>query len=301
MRGTTLESGKHRTLAVINQFALPRDQPGGTRHVDLYGALPKWRTTFIAGDINHAEGYRYRTTDRDFIHIRIPTYRGNGLSRILGWGVFFVGASFQAIRANADIYLGSSPHLLAPLAGLLAATLKRRPFILEVRDLWPESIVAAGIATDSDPRIKILRAIERRLYTSADAIIGVTPGWESYFKELHVPPGKFTVVTNGTSQSASPTELSSAERDELRQAHDIVGPAAVFAGSHGPKDGIGYIVSAAQSLPDVNFYLYGGGSDKANQMEQAKSAGLTNIFSEMGFRKKNYQGCSSSLILGFTS
>lgn len=251
-----------RKIVVVNQFALPRGESGGTRHVDLYGSLEGWDAIFIAGDINHSSSTRFTSDDRRFKLVGIPRYSGNGVSRVAGWFWYTLRAAGIAVSQRADVYLGSSPHPLAPAAALLAARLRRKPFVLEIRDLWPESIVAAGIASERNLAVRVLRAYERFLYHSADAIIGVTPGWSAYFAGLGIEEDKLSIVTNGTSESAFPAAMTSKERSRRRLEAGIKYPAAIFAGSHGTKDGIGLILDAAEKRPDVHFYLYGGGSDK---------------------------------------
>lgn len=275
-----------RTIVVINQFALPREESGGTRHVDLYGCLEGWDAIFIAGDINHSSSIRFKADDRRFRLVRIPRYAGNGLARVGGWFWYAIRAMGIAVTQRADVYLGSSPHPLAPAAALLAARVRRKPFVLEIRDLWPESIVAAGIASETNLAIRILRAYERFLYKSADAIIGVTPGWRSYFAELGVDEGNLSIVMNGTSESAFPAAIAVEERNRRRKDAGIASPAVIFAGSHGPKDGIGLILDAAEKRPEVNFYLYGGGSDKQNRLEEARGRGLSNVEFREGVAKQ---------------
>jgi len=169
---------------------------------------------------------------------------------------------------------GSSPHLLAPLAGLAAARLRRVPFVLEIRDLWPESIVAAGRMTRGSLVFRAMSALEKLLVTSADRIVVVTPGWEEHFAELGTPASRLAVISNGT----EPGDFEVTEaREDLRLTHGISGFTAVFAGAHGPKDGLELILDAAAQLPEINFLFVGAGPSKTQAAARAQRQNLRNV------------------------
>lgn len=264
-----------RHVVVLNQFALPRTEGGGTRHVDLFGRLQSWAPILVAGDRNHGNQARVRTDDRRFRLVWVPPHNRRAAGRVAGWALFAIQAfAVTVTRRKLDLVYGSSPHLLAPLAGLLAARLRRIPFILEVRDLWPESIVAAGKLQEGSTVHRVLSRLERTLARSAESIVVVTPGWEDHFAALGVPLERLTVIPNG----ADVDEFTVNEpREELRDDYRLAGFVAVFAGSHGPKDGIDLILGAAAELPDVSFILVGDGAVKAARTEEARVRGLSNV------------------------
>jgi len=143
---------------------------------------------------------------------------------------------------------------------VLVSKLRRVPLIVEVRDLWPESIVAAGLLRRGSRIHHALIALERWIYRRADQIVVVTPGWEEHFTDLGVGQEKVHVVPNG----AEPSDFQVTQtRAALRSGNKISGFTAVFAGSHGPKDGIELVLDAAEKLPEVNFLLIGAGPSKS--------------------------------------
>lgn len=262
-------------VLVVNQFALPRTEAGGTRHIDLFSRLPGWQPLIVAGDRNHYSQDRYRTDDARFRLLRVPGQHGGSLARLVGWLAFAVQAFAVCItRRRVDLVFGSSPQPFAALAALAAARVRRRPFVLEVRDLWPESIVSAGRLVRGSPVHRVFSLIERLLAQSATRVVCVTDGWQEHFARIGVPADRLVVIPNGT----EPSDFRVSEsRQELRERYDVHGFTAVFAGAHGPKDGIELILDAARRLPQMNFLLVGSGSVKAENKELAQQQNLDNI------------------------
>lgn len=263
-----------RHVIVLNQFALPRTEGGGTRHIDLFGRLPGWQALIIAGDRNHYSQRQYRTTDQRFRLVHVPQQRGK-LSRVGGWLLYSVRAFISTIaRRQLDLVYGSSPHLLAPLAGLVAARIRGVPFVLEIRDLWPESLIDAGQLRQDSLLHRVFSWMEKLVVRQADAVVGVTPGWEEHLAGVGMKVASLTIIPNGTELSDFQTDNS---RDDLREIHSIRGCTAIFTGAHGPKDGIDLILDACKQVPEVNFLLVGEGRAKEAARMRAADEGISNI------------------------
>ena len=264
-----------RHVLVINQFALPRSQGGGTRHVDLFSRLEGWSPLIIAGHRNHYSQMVFDTDDPMFRLVRVPQQSGGAFARLVGWIVFAIQALTVGLtRRSVDLVFGSSPQPLAALAGLLTARARRVPFILEVRDLWPESAVAAGRLRRGSPGYSIFRWIEGVLVRGASRIVCVTDGWQEHFVQLGASTERILVVPNG----AEPADFQVPEsREEVRGRYRVTGFTAVFAGAHGPKDGTDLILDAAERLPQIHFLLVGSGPVKARAVNRAQQQGLYNV------------------------
>lgn len=267
-------AGHTRRVIVMNHYAIPREVGGVTRQIDLFGRLKNWRPKILASSFGHTQGTRISTSDSRFRLLWVPSYSTNGTVRILGWGVFSVEAFIAGLGLKADAVFASSPHLLTALSGLALAKVRGLPFILEVRDLWPESIVTAGEMNEGSLIHKALVTLEGMLYRHADRIVVVTKGWEEHFASFGVDPSKVVVVPNGTELSDFDVAQS---REELRREYRIEGYTAVFAGAHGPYVGLPLILDAAEQLPDINFLLIGSGSQKDAAIADARRRGLNNV------------------------
>ncbi|EFS81064.1 hypothetical protein HMPREF9598_02205 [Cutibacterium acnes HL050PA1] len=133
-----------RKVSVINHYAFPPGSGGITRNFDMFSRLRGWQPHFYAANINHTSGERMTVDDPRYTLVPIPEYKGNGVKRVLGWVAFAAGAGARALVRPADVIFASSPQILSPAVGMVVAALRRKPFVVEVRDLWPESLVSGG-------------------------------------------------------------------------------------------------------------------------------------------------------------
>lgn len=266
-----------RRVLVLNQYALPRSEPGGTRHIELFSRLEEWEFVIVAGNRNHYTQRRFTVPDQaNFRTVRVPILREGSVSRLLTWTSWSAGALTTAIRlGRPDVVYASTPHLLAPLLGIFLSRAWRIPLVVEVRDLWPESFVAAGLLSRESLLYRALRALEKISVRSADHLVVVTSGWEGHLEQLGVDLSGVTVVPNGA--DPPDLELHKEGRRGIRATLGVRDFAALFAGAHGPKDGLNYILKAAEELPEVDFYLVGDGPMKAQTVARAARQGLGNV------------------------
>ena len=263
-------------VLVLNHYALPRDASGGTRHIELFERLPEpWTFQIVAADrIAHTRA-RLTAQDSRFRFLSIPAYDSNGARRILGWIVFAVKAVLYGVRSRRpDVVYGSSPHLLSALAGVMIARIRRVPFVLEVRDIWPESLVEFGYLKSGSMVHRVLTWLERLLYRSADHVVVVAAGWRDYFDSMGVGDDRLSVVTNGAEPSDFDPQPGTTP---LASRLGVDGPVAVYAGAHGPPNGLDHILNAAHDRPDVTFALFGDGALKTTLVERAAREKLTNV------------------------
>jgi len=262
-------------VIVLNQSAVPRTESAGTRHIDFFGRLVDWEPLIVAENRHHGSQRRIHTHHRRFRLVWVPKHHGGRIARILGWVIYAIEAfAITVTRRNVDVVYGSSPQLLAPLAGLVAARLRRARFVLEVRDLWPESIVAAGMMRSGSTLHRVLSRLERLLVTSADAIVAVTPGWEEHFAKLGARPDRVHVISNGTEVDDFAV---SEPRDALRAEFGISRFTAVYAGAHGPANDLDLLLDAALELPEVDILLVGDGNRKTALQVRARAEHISNV------------------------
>ncbi len=181
---------------------------------------------------------------------------------------------FQVPRP--DVVVTSSPQFLAAVAGVLVGRWKRRPVVVEIRDLWPRTIWEIGALPKDSPAIRLLERGERWLYRQADHIVVVT---RSFVDEIRattpdVPAARIDVVTNGVDLTRFPVSV---DPEPLRRELGLSGerPVALYAGTHGLCHGLETVVDAAKRCPEVDFVLVGDGARKADLRERGR--GVPNL------------------------
>lgn len=269
-------NAQKKTVLVLNQTALPRSAPGATRHVELFGKLDGWKTIVLAGNRSFY--------DQSIIYnegiletVRVTRYTGNGPTRIRSWAGYSVAAIWRGIRmGRLDVVYGSSPHLGAALAGLIIAKLKRAHFIVEVRDLWPQILVDSGMMGERSLIYRSLKVLERFLYRQAEVVVVLAVGAIEEIVADGVDREKIHFLPNG----ANTTDFVVTEdRETLRERYDFTGTVIVYAGAHGPANGLELVLDAAEELTDtdVQFVLIGSGVSKDGLVKDAEARGITNV------------------------
>jgi glycosyltransferase involved in cell wall biosynthesis len=171
--------------------------------------------------------------------------------------------------ARPDLVIGSSPQLFAAAAGLAVARHFGVPFVFEVRDLWPESLLAGG--GRKGPGYLLLDAVARRLYRRADRILVLAQGAADYLAQRGIPAAKLIHVPNGVDvESVRPAAEHNGNRPFT----------LVYAGAHGPANGLDRVLDAAEILGDrspVRFLLVGDGPFKDALRADARRRHLDNV------------------------
>jgi glycosyltransferase involved in cell wall biosynthesis len=175
--------------------------------------------------------------------------------------------------------IATSPQLLVGLSGWWIAKVKKVPLILEIRDLWPESLAAVGVGNPNSLLHRTLGKIAGFLYRQADHVVVVTPAFRDYLiKNWRVPGEKISIVQNGVE-----TELfSPGDSGPLLPSLNAEGRFVVsYIGTLGLAHGLQTVIAAAENLqnaePNVLFLLVGEGADRERILELAKSKNLTNV------------------------
>ncbi|QSR32852.1 glycosyltransferase WbuB [Nocardioides sp. S5] len=263
-------------VLVLNHFAAPRGQAGGTRHVELFARLEGWQHLIIVADKNHLTG-DVVAVEPGVLPVSTVSYTSNGVRRMLNWASYAWNALREGLRQKrVDVVYASSPHLLAGLAGLVLAKWRRIPFVLEIRDLWPHILVHMGQMSDSSPVYRALTVLEELLYAQADRIVVMAPGVEAELISRGIPREKIVYVPNG----ADPDDFKpSAPREVLRDRYGFTRLTAVYAGAHGPANGLDLVLDAAEQVADlpVDVVLVGNGVAKADLQDTASRRGLHNV------------------------
>ena len=181
-------------------------------------------------------------------------------------------------QRRIDVVYASSPHLLTGLAGYVVARLRRVAFVLEVRDLWPRILVDMGRLRSTSVTYRMLRRLELFLHRHADQIVVLAEGSADAIRSDCSDPPPITFIPNG---SDAPMFRVVANRTALRNRYGMTGLTFVYAGAHGPANGLDLGLDAAENVqadvPDVEFMLVGDGAEKATLMNDAERRGLANV------------------------
>lgn len=282
---------------IVNQYALPRGATGITRHGDLASVLRRHGhdvTVIASGFDNFTRGGKAGSgvTDHDgvrFVWLETTAYRKNDARRVLNMVEFYaraVTARLGGLATRPDVVIGSSPHLLSGLAGLTLARRHRARFVLELRDVWPDDLVAMGALREGSALHAGLLRLARHLEARADRIVTVPPKLAAHLEGRGVPPGKLVYLPNGVFLDGDPGAEDDALLPEtLRSELDACAGAFVvmYMGAHGQANGLHNVLDTAKLLaaehPDVPaaFVLIGAGQQKAELQERAAREGLVNV------------------------
>lgn len=230
-------------------------------------------------------GYSNRLIQSETINgvqvVRVWTYlaANEGFAkRTLNYVSFLFSASLAMLRLpRPDVYVSTSPQFFCGLAGLIAKTVKRRPWVLEVRDLWPESIVTVG-AMRKGRATRMLEWLERMAYRKADHIVAVTDSFVPHIAQRAQSADKISVIKNGV-------DLSLFKRapavEGLKAKLGLEGRfLAAYVGTHGMAHGLDTILDAAHLLRHehcVGFLLVGDGAVRERLVERAAQMELPNL------------------------
>lgn len=231
------------------------------------------------------EGYQNRWFSREWMDgieiVRVKTFmaRNEGMVlRTLDFLSYMATATAGALcLRKPDVLVATSPQFFAGVAGYLVSALRRWPFVLEISDLWPASIVAVGAMRLSRP-LRALEQVELFLYRRAVAIVALTASYREDMARRGIDPEKITVVRNGVdleryAPRSRDTALAAAW--QLTPEHFVVG----YIGTLGMAHALENVLAAAERLQGtpVRFLLVGPGAERERLVALTAQRRLTNV------------------------
>jgi glycosyltransferase involved in cell wall biosynthesis len=230
-------------------------------------------------------GYENRIRQWDEIDgikvLRVITYLSANkgfLKRTLNYLSFmFSSTMLSPLVGSVDLVISTSPQFFCGMSGYWASRIKQCPWVLEIRDLWPESIIAVG-AVRRRKVIDSLEGLESFLYKNADHIVAVTRAFKRHIMARGVPAERISVLTNGADlERYQPLPKQNSARMELGLNGKFV---ASYLGTHGMAHGLGTVLRAADLLRDrenIVFLLAGDGAERDNLLRQKEALKLDNV------------------------
>ncbi len=223
-------------------------------------------------------GYRNRRTREvmDGIEvIRVRTYMAPNAGfakRVLDYLSFAWSSFWAGLGRDCDVIVATSPQFFTTWSGRALSAFKRRPWVFELRDIWPESIAAVG-AGGNGAVLRLLERVELRLYRSAAQVVAVSPAFRDNLAARGIDSARIDIVTNGVDLSLwRPREADPA----LRRALGLEGKFVIaYVGTFGMAHGLDFILRAARGIgnPDIHFLLVGDGSEAEELQRQAEGLG----------------------------
>lgn len=210
----------------------------------------------------------------DVIEFDLDYTNDMGVLRRLGvFAKFALGSIRVALREPADVVFATTTPLTAGIPGIVARWLKRKPFVFEVRDLWPELPRAMGLRNPL--LLGLMSALEWVSYRSADRLVGLSPGIVEGIAKRGIAMERIAMVPNGCDLElfAQPQDVW---RPEGVQDDQML---AVFSGTHGLANGLDAVLDAAAVLKvrgrdDICIALVGQGREKTRLMQRARDQKL---------------------------
>ena len=176
-----------------------------------------------------------------------------------------------------DVVVSTSPQFFCGLTGLVAKTIWRRPWVLEIRDLWPESIVTVG-AMRKGLIVRLLERIEALAYRRADRIVSVTDSFVAHIAERGGTREKIAVIKNGANLELF---TQAGDEEDCKRRYGLAGRfVAAYVGTHGMAHGLDTVLEAAKLLSDdprIVLLLVGDGAERERLEQRKREMGLGNV------------------------
>lgn len=235
-------------------------------------------------------GYRVRPYQYEYrsgVHVHrvplVPSRDRSALRRAVTYLSFGASAAGRLrILRSVDAWIVFATPATAALPALVARSLYRRPYLLFVQDLWPDTVVESGFVRSGrmlDLTVRGLQAFCDTAYRSAAAVVASAPGMAELIRDRGVPAEKLSVVPNWVDESVFrpvPRDRALARRLGIRPAGD--GFVLMYAGSLGDLQGLETAVAAVRSLADLpGLQLVFVGSGVAEPRLRAAAAGASNV------------------------
>lgn len=203
-----------------------------------------------------------------------------------------------ALFHKYDVVFATTTPLTAGIPGIFARWLRNKPFVFEVRDLWPELPKEMGVIKNPIV-LSALSLLEWCSYRSAHRCIGLSPGIVEGIKKRGVASNKVKLVPNGCDLDIFSNDITAWKPEEIAD-NDLL---AIFTGTHGMANGLDAALDAALVLKkrkrnDIKLLLVGQGQQKERLQKRASDEQLDNVIFHSPVNKVRLAGLMSSADIG---
>ena len=267
-----------------------------------------YKPTIFCASTNHfsdnhidTEGSRYSldsVNNIPFVFVNTPEYKGNGKNRVLNMisfyrGLFKTAKMYAELNGKPDVILASSVHPLTLVAGIKIAKKFDIPCICEVRDLWPESIVAYGSLKGNSMIAKLLYQGEKWIYKKANSVIMTWEGGTQYIQDQgwdnQIDLNKVKHISNGViidsfDKNSKENQIDDSDLNDKNYKN------LVYAGSIRKVNNLGLLLDAAKLVQEkdqqIKFLIYGSGDEKEMLENRCKEENINNVVFKGRVEKK---------------
>ena len=261
----------------------------GTRSFEMARRLVKSGHKVYMLSSRHARSYKekkYFSIEDGIFVWWLPVQYSNNMSyimRLFSFIRYCYLAIIQARKIDYDLVFATSTPLTIAIPGILLSKLKKTPFILEIRDLWPELPIAIG-ALRSQLTIYISKLLERWSYDNADHIIGLSEEMCAKIEMNGQPEDKISNIPNGCDVDLFNVTIE--KGIEFRKKYDWLGPnpLVIYTGALGKMNNVIFLVEIADYMKklnsDIRFLIIGKGKEEKIIFDYAKKLGVleNNLF-----------------------
>ncbi len=229
-------------------------------------------------------GYKNKLYQVEYINgikvIRLWSYmtRNEGfIKRVIDYISFAFMAFWAGLFKKTDIIVATSPQFFTTITGYLLSVIKRKPWVFELRDLWPDSIRAVNIVISKSKLLDWFERVELFLYRRSAKVIALTDAFKKNLIERGIPGNKIEIVTNGVNMERfEPRSKNACLIESLGlNGKFVVG----YLGTHGMSHGLDFVLNAIarHSLDNMMFLFIGDGAEKSKLLALAKELQLNNV------------------------
>ena len=228
------------------------------------------------------DGYRNCWKKKEVVEgikvIRVWTYITSNkgfFKRILDYISFSFTSFFAGLFLKCDVIVATSPQFFTALSGRTLHFFKRKPWIMEVRDLWPDSIKSVG-AMKEGVVLRYFSKEEKWCYKSANRIVVVTDTFKKVISEKGIPAEKISVVKNGANLELFKPRGKS---PELVEKYGLDGKVVLgYVGTIGMAHKLDFLIDCVKGLPGCKLMILGAGAEKEALVEKVANEKIDNVF-----------------------
>lgn len=292
-----------KNVWIINQNAVPPKYGSIVRHHNLakYIDKEKYNVYVISSSAVHNSDFNFITDNKkykvhniddvNYVHIKANQYKGNGLKRIISilqfyWNTKTARRKLEKEIGKPDVVYASSPVPTAAILGLRIAKKSKAKSIVEVRDLWPDSIVSFNVAKKNNILVKILYYIEKIMYVKADKLVFTMAGGKEYIQTKKyakkIDLNKIYNINNGVDIAQYEDNSKKYFVNEDTELNDSSTFKLLYAGSIRKAYNVKQILELAKKIQDNNFdkvrvFLFGNGNEKPEMIKYCEDNKIYNV------------------------